>query len=282
MKMTEATRTEMAPLFGVILTRGKPADLEARDYLERTLAGFAYQRDLKIQACLAPELVTTGIKRIDKMLAADFADGFITGNVSSNMQSSSILPAFNQCKVNGFTVIDGKTLQPGDLQANAFKTFLQSGWNDQIDLDALQGVQETLKLVQPDRQTTLYRIMHTRTKETRYNQASPVHTHGWLLIDDHQELRFEQRIGTSAVGHQLFERAKQVLTCQHSDPKLMLEIKQGRIIFVDPEVLKMYQAIDRDATLKEIMTFEIPTPSWASTDDTIDDQRSAEAINSPG
>lgn len=260
MPMTQACRIELSREFGTRIDRNLSALNEAVSWMERTLWGERFHKNLKVQSCNAPLLEPIGIKRIDDMLYRDC--DFCTGNVSSNMQSSNMLPAFSTCRVNGFTVIDGKQLLPGDLQALALKPILQSRWNDQQDHQALKGVQDALKAVQPDRGTTLYRIMHMRTKETRHLGQSPVHTHGWLLIDDHDELRYEHRIGNTAAGHKLFERAKKILTHEHTDPKTLLEIKDGQFTFVAPEVMATFKALGNVQTAEEISAFVVTKAPW--------------------
>lgn len=264
MSMIEACRVELSPRFGTSIYRHISAHEEALHWLEKTLAGQCYQKNVRVQGCKAPQLEETGIKRIDAMMMETGGrDGFMTGNVSSNMQSSTMLPAFSSCTVNGFTTIDGRDLTPGYLQAQAFKPMLQSKWNDEHDREALLQIQNVLKEVQPDRGTTLYRIMHMRSKDTRYQGPSPVHTHGWLLIDDRDQLHYEKRIGNSAAGQSLFMRAKQVLTHQHTDAQTILEVKDGRFTFVDPEVMKAFLMLEPSRTATEVMAFNVPTPYWA-------------------
>lgn len=268
MLMIEACRIEYARKFGTCIHRSRSALAEAVSWLQLTLDGQRHHHNLKVQSCKAPFLPPIGIKRIDDMLRqTGFSDGFGSGNVSSNMQTSVMLPAFATCRVNGFTVIDGKpchrrALLPGDLQARALKPMLESRWNDQLDRQALRGVQDALKDVPPDRGTTLYRIMHMRTKETRYLQPSPVHTHGWLLIDDHDELRYERRIGSSAAGAKLFELAKLVLTNTHADVQTLLEIKDARITFVDPEVMTALQGMENMPSAETIKNYVISKTAW--------------------
>lgn len=261
MSVIQACRVQLSLQFGNIIYRNQLAQDVALEWLEATLTGQRFHKELKVQSCKAPKLEPTGIKRIDKMLE-DSRDGFMSGNVSSNLQTSLMLPAFNRCEVNGFTVIDGKPLMPGDLQAQALKPFFQSLWNDQLDRLALHGAQEALKNVPTDRGTTLYRIIHMRTKETRHTGPSPVHTHGWLLIDDHDELRFEHRTGNSQAGHSLFERAKQVLTNEHTDAQTILEVKDGRITFVDRELMTAFQTAGNTASADEIGRFVIQDSPW--------------------
>lgn len=264
MPMIKACRVELSPQFGNFIYRDQPvqnAMTIALEWLEATLDGQRFHKNLKVQSCEAPQLEPIGIERIDKMLGKS-RNGFVSGNVGSNLQTSMMLPAFNQCEVNGLTVINGKPLMPGDLQAKAFRPFFKSAWNDQFDGSALLGAKEALKAVPPDRGTTLYHIMHTRTKETRYAGPSQVHTHGWLLVDDRDELRYECRIGNSEVGHKLFERAKQVLTNEHTNAQTLLEIKDGRIIFVDRELMTAFHAMGQTTSAEEIAQFLVPLSPW--------------------
>ena len=267
MESIKSCLVEMNRQFSTRIQYGESALNEAVTWLAGTLADRRNHTHLKVQECLTSSFEPTGVGRVDKMLGADFQGGFLSGNVSSNLQSSLMLPARSTVEVNGFEAIDGLKILPGYLQAKALDPMLKSPWNDQRDRLSLARITDALKMLHEDTACTVYRIFHMRSVETRDRQPSPVHAHGWLVVDDEQKIVFRTDYGDSGVGQKLMQRAAQILSCEHTCPVSLLEITQGKITLLDDSVLNAFHRTGQTETREEILEFEInPVPSWQRTE----------------
>lgn len=247
MSLIQATYTQLSPEFGQSIDRKQNPVEIAEEWFWGTHIKLFKHAEVLIQACKVPELTPIGVKRIDEMLAAESSTGFMSGNVSSNVQTSLMLPPYLRLSVNGFTKLNGRDIGPGDLQRTALDTMQRSSWNSQADKAALAEIEASLHpvhgKVSRDELTTVVRVMHLRSKETRHKQPSPVITHGWLLIGDRGQIHYEKQLDHDVVSSLMMERAKIALSCEHTDSVDLLRIGGGNIVFVAPSVLKLAQEL---------------------------------------
>lgn len=262
MNTVEATYLQMSTRFGQHLNRGENPVEKAAEWLIRTLrlAAEFQHGEVLIQSCKAPVLEPIGVKRIDAMMA-DSGD-FMSGNVASNVQSSQILPAYSKVEVNGFTELEGCPIVSGWLRAKAFQRFLDTPWSDGADRQALREIEACLnsRTVRPDEQTTVMRVMHMRTKQTRYRQLSPVITHGWLLIGERGQIHFEKQTNASDVSGRMMARAKALLSCERYEPVDLLRIEGGKTVFVADSVLRRIEALGHDLSEFDLSHVPATTP----------------------
>lgn len=241
MNLVAATYTEMASQFGQYIYRSKDPVSEAAEWLWKTHLKQRTHAYVKVQACQTPALEPTGVARIDKMLKADCEAGFMSGNVSSNLQTSVILPAWSRVEVNGFTELDGEKIRPGDLFKKSLDTFRGSSWNDSGDERIFDAVEAMVKGwrggVSEDESVTLVRVHHMRDVGTRYLHRIPVIKHGWLLVGDRGQIHYRNQINWSPVSSKLMARAVAVLSCERHNAQDLLKIEDGKFTHVDQSVL---------------------------------------------
>lgn len=277
MNLTSAAFVQLAPPYGQSLKRDKSGTEIAADWLIGIHQKNYPHSEVLVQDCRVPALKPIGVKRIDEMLAKECEAGFMSGNGSSNVQSSQILPAYGRVEVNGFTKLDRNQelardtpskdgaglsdIPPGHLQNLSLKLFEKSSWCSTEDRSVLAHVRRLLEpsagKVEEYDAPTLSRIMHMRSKETRYDQASPVITHGWLLIGNRGKVHYERQINHGETSRKMMERAKAVLSCERFDPLDRLRIEGGKTVFVHEAVLDHLQREGHDISALDLSHAQI-------------------------
>lgn len=275
MNLVNATYTEMSPEFGQRISRRDVPIVEAARWLWLTHLKRFQHSYVKVQACQVPQLEPTGVVRIDKMLKEDSEAGFMSGNVSSNLQTSSILPAWSRVEVNGFTELDGKKIETGDLFKRSLDIFRQSSWNETGDQQVFDSVEALVcgrnGGPSKDESTTLVRIHHMRDAAARHLHKVPVIKHGWLLVGSRGQIHYRNQTNWSPVSSKLMARAVMVLSYERHNCQDLLKIEGGKFVFVDQSVLthlagegKNISEIDLshrlDAVESNESTVESPSP----------------------
>lgn len=267
-----AIYTQMGPQFGAYVQRLTPmtAVEDAAKWLSLTLSGQRLHRNVLVQSCLVPELILTGIARIDKLLHP--SGSFMSGNVSSDLQSSCIIPAWNCVKVNGFTAHEnGVPFQPGDLtkkQLEVMRKGLRVSGDDSVMWSEITDLICGRKGALPrDEDITIVKVIHPRQRSTVTEQSGRSLIHGWLLLNSRGELHYQ---GQHKEGYDpLMARAIQELTLVREDSIDLLKIEGGHITYVAPQVLKQFGRFE--ATIQnEAQDFYLPEGKKHSWDQDFD------------
>lgn len=295
MQLIPATFVQMAPAFGQSIKRNTDATEVAAAWLWGTHIQKYKHSQLLVQSCCVPALTPIGVKRIDEMLYRESETGFMSGNVSSNVQSSIILPAYSQVEVNGFTKLDrlGNSvtnlqrdavgelddIPPGFLQHKNWRAMYDSPWCSAQDRAVLNDFKSVLQpkagMVAPDEAVTVVRVMHMRDKQTRHDQPSPVITHGWLLIGNRGELHRQCCLNQTAVDLAMMARAKMALTYERYECADLLRIEGGKTVLVHEQVLQRLQAQGRDTAALDLSQARI------ASDETCEAAQAADSAPAP-
>jgi hypothetical protein len=237
--MFQAIYTEMGPypndgpVSGQILSRVRPsvsfntAKSQAADALVRIRTGQMVFKNYVVRACecktgyAAPDI---GLKVFDA--ARRSSGGFMTGNVMSNVQTSTYVRAQTNIKCNGFTFKEGE-LRASDLKwvtpekqgASTVQSWFSEGEGSKIkDID-----------------TILYFVFHRGVNKKTI-------AHGWLLTDTSGNLLKQIRLNNNQkYCHTIMDQALEVATNERYNEQDVLVFKDGVEVYVDPDVLTMAQ-----------------------------------------
>lgn len=253
MKLTRATFTQLAPQFGQSLYRSDDPVQQAAEWLWTTHTKQRRHEEVLVQSCMAPVPEPTGVARVDKLLDENSETGFMSGNVSSNVQSSQIIPAARQLEVNGFNELDGQPICLGDLQFRAFQQSRKSSW---ISREHQYVMDEIYKVLAPsppkgvplDEASTFVHVLHMRLAAVRHSYPTPVVTHGFMLIGERGEVHYKRQVNPSPVSSKMMARAEMALTCERYDPVDMLRIEGGKFTFVHNDVLLRLESEGHDTS----------------------------------
>lgn len=269
MNLVNATYVEMAPEFGQGIRRSRDPVSEAADWLWATHLNQRKHAYVLVQACQVQALEPVGVARIDKMLKEESETGFMSGNASTNLQSSFILPAWSCTEVNGFTEFDGVKIGPGDLLKNRLWAIQRSEWNERQDKQALQDIEGILMprsgLVPGNESTTVIRVLHMRDKATRHEHRVPVITHGWMLVGDRGQIHYRKQLNSSSVSTKLMDRAAMALSCERYNSQDLLKIQEGKFVHVDQSVLDYLTNQGNDISGIDLSHREIVTKDASET-----------------
>lgn len=249
MKLQNGTLTRFAEGFGVIVGPCKNPFAQAADSLWSSQHAPLDSRhaDVAVYRCKLRVPEHVGNVSIDRVLDANGRTGFYGGNACTPLQVSQILPAANQLEINGIDRLMGRPIIPGQLQREALRPFIDSGWNGATDWGCLSEIQALLQTTLPEDQTcTVMRVINMRAKSDRSKHLAPAITHGWLLVGQDNTLLFSKQTNPSEVSAKLLVRAISTLTHEHFEPELLVKVKDGAITHAASDVLEYLELQGRD------------------------------------
>lgn len=222
----ESVITEAASVLKEFL-QGKP------QLVSRTIRYFSARVERN------PLDVCTGLKIFDR--AAYRSGGFMTGNVSSDIQFSSFIRSDSCQHVEGHP--DPKSIERGQLRAFDLRPFREA-CRRTIGMDLPNAIEREIR-ERPDETTILYMVYH-RQGTDREDRAGRIDVHGFVLTDRHGRLL---RTATKETGRwartnpdsrTIMEHAIQAFTMATlpDSERPILQIEAGRLALAEDRVLE--------------------------------------------
>lgn len=132
-------------------------------------------RHWHIDACLVPfhpHKVQSGLKIFDDQ--CNRSGGFMTGNASTNTQTSQYVRPVNMTECNGMS------FAPGELRKSDLRAFTESRDPHQPGRDSM--LDELKRAENINKMLVVYKVFHTQAKPNDYGQ--PVRrVHGWVITE---------------------------------------------------------------------------------------------------
>lgn len=240
----DAYITIYPPAFGTRIRKpekGQSAAYHAADWLSRWMQGEITHGNVEINACSVEHdgYSPTGLKTFDEQ--RERSSGFSTGNVFSNVQTSTY--------VDNFHHVEWPVKNKGEFQSYGLKV---------IEATKADGARQIADFIRTcpavndperiDKKAIAYLLHHYHGPKSDRKRID----HGWIVTDNEGRLLKRMDLSHSQISNLIMDRAQDIFTHKHTLQAPLLKIVDNEITFVDPQVQemadRMRQAAEADSS----------------------------------
>ncbi len=208
------------------VTEDESAQMKAADWLAGWNMGQITHENVEIMACTIQfdGYTPTGLKTFDEQRAR--SSGLSTGNVSSNVQTSSFVASRYWVNNGG-----ASNFPEGEAQENQLKWIRDSRVSRANEVIALVHAAPD-DASDPTPVACVYLLHHYHGPQHDRKRID----HGWIVTDKNGDLLGRFDISNSASSQKILDQAQYVFTGMHSDAVPLLKLVDNQITFVHPDV----------------------------------------------
>lgn len=221
------------------LAADETAKAKAAEWLADWTAGRITHENIEINSCdiQFDGYTPTGVKTFDEQRAR--SSGFSSGNVSSNVQTSTLVPS--RFFVNNGGVVN---FPEGEAQESSLKWIRNSGIPRSHEVVATVLAANDEPTSSDASVACVYLLHHYHGPKHDRKRID----HGWIVTDKQGQLLNRFDLSNSATSKKILDQAEYVFTGMNSDSVPLLKLVDNQVIFVDPDVQSLADEIAEQRT----------------------------------